>query len=251
MVWDVNKKIIRPNKNVIPFAGNASSGQRNVFGTTSESDNLETNLSTEYELGWEFLSDLPPTKQDYNGAQFTNSLLASYIFQQGVVEWSTNQSYFTNSIVSHNGAIYISTTGEDGTPNIGNDPENDTGDWINPEGSKPTVFIYAIGSIQQSILSEEAFKSLNGANWVLWDSNTDITGTDLASIIGIDTLPDASGRVFRNAGGNAAPLGELQDDATALNGLLDVGHTHVSSNLKGTRGYYIAQQSYPDDVPES
>ena len=88
---------------------------------------------------------------------------------------------------------------------------------------------FAIGSIQQSILTEEQFQNENGSQWVLWGASTDISGTKLADIIGSDTLPDATGRVFRNAGGNAAALGQVQDQETAVNGL-----ELTSGNASGT-----------------
>ena len=232
MVWDINKKIIRPNKDIIPFAGNASAGERTTFGTTSESDNLEENLNANYFRGWGINPDnTPPTVQDFAGSQFTVSLLNDYIYQCGIPEWDINQIYFKDSIAIYQGYLYISTTGDETQPNIGNSPLN-TDSWALPEGGG--ISTLTIGSIQQSILTEEQFQAEAGPEWILWADNTEITGTALASILGIDTLPDASGRVFRNVGGNAAPLGEVQSEATAVNSLV-ANHSHSGDTFKGKR----------------
>lgn len=78
---------------------------------------------------------------------------------------------------------------------------------------------FMVGSVQVSILNQEQFQTLMGsADWVLMDGRS-IKGTRLAKLTGMENLPDASGRFFRMAGGNAASLGAVQGQATALNGL--------------------------------
>ena len=70
---------------------------------------------------------------------------------------------------------------------------------------------FAIGSIQQSILDLAQFQALNGAGWVLMDGS-DISGSALATLTGTTTLPDATGCFLRNAGGEAAAVGVVQND---------------------------------------
>ena len=123
MSWDINKKVGRPKKSIKPFGSDAQTGERTVFGSNSISDELEENLSVDFERGWGIVpQESPPTRQDFNAGMFTNSLLASYLFQQGVPEWDSNQAYFINSIVQKDGQLFVSTDGTDGSANIGNDP---------------------------------------------------------------------------------------------------------------------------------
>lgn len=105
--------------------------------------------------------------------------------------------------------------------------------------------LFAIGSIQQSVLTEVQFQAQQSDKWVLMDGR-DITGSALAGITGWANLPDASGRFLRSSGGDADPtVGGLQSQATAVNGLglsgtsptlstntfADPSHTHGSSAL--------------------
>lgn len=112
---------------------------------------------------------------------------------------------------------------------------------------------WAVGSIQQSLLTEAQFQTEMGTEWVLMDGQS-IAGSKLASIIG-DNLPDATtnGAFLRCEGGNAQSLaatiaGTVQAEATAKNGLansassvsgtaLSAGnHTHTVNTVKGTAG---------------
>lgn len=76
---------------------------------------------------------------------------------------------------------------------------------------------FAIGSIQQSVLDLIDFQAEMGStDWVLCDGSN-ITGSALATYIG-NTLPDATGRFLRTAGGNAAAMRVQQaDEAKAHN----------------------------------
>ena len=249
MAWDNTKQILRPKKNIKPFSADSIENERTIFGSTQFSNDLESNLSEEYELGWEYLeaeNKTNPSMEDFNAVMFTNSLLTSYIFQQGVVEWSTNQSYFTNSIAKKGATLYKSLTGEDETPNIGNDPEEEgSSNW--EKVLFQSVGGLSIGSIQQSMLTESQFQTFNGPEWVLWNSALDITGTALADALGTNTLADASGKVFRNVGGNAAPLGEAQLQDTAVNGLSAGAHSHSAGDLK----LWVAGNGSTTDVGEA
>ena len=123
MSWDINKKLKRPNKTVKPFGSDAQTGERTVFGSNTISDDIDENLSVEYERGWGIVPrESPPTRQDFAGSMFTSSNLSAYLYQQGIAEWDSNQTYFLHSVCQAGGQIYISTEGDDGSPNIGNDP---------------------------------------------------------------------------------------------------------------------------------
>ena len=72
-----------------------------------------------------------------------------------------------------------------------------------------------VGEVKQSILTEAQFQSLYGDTWVLMDGR-DITGSDLATVTGNTTLPDARGIFLRGknngrSDGNENPAGELAE----------------------------------------
>ena len=82
-----------------------------------------------------------------------------------------------------------------------------------------------IGTIEQSILTEAQFETAlsigDKGKWALCDGR-DITGTDLATVTGNNTLPDLRGAFLRMAGTNASnsawiggSLGAWQEDTTA------------------------------------
>jgi hypothetical protein len=83
-----------------------------------------------------------------------------------------------------------------------------------------------IGVIQQALLTESQFQSLNGSCWVAM-SGQSIAGSDYAILTGLTTLPNAQGRFLRNSGGDAAPLATLQDDELK-------SHTHVAGAVYNT-----------------
>lgn len=123
----------RFNGNVVPFASNATSGERTIFGDwNTESDNIDDNLNADFIAGWEAglegaLNPYPPS-QYFNAALYTSTKLIAYLYQQGIAEWNTTQEYKTNSIaVGSNGNIYKSIIDS----NIGNNPTTDSINWIN------------------------------------------------------------------------------------------------------------------------
>lgn len=85
-----------------------------------------------------------------------------------------------------------------------------------------------IGDVKWSRLSEAQFQALHGTTWVLYDGRN-ISGSGLATLLGISTLEDHRGLVSRaknngrsdgseNPGGDLA-LGTFQNDAMQ-------GHRH-------------------------
>ena len=125
----------RFNGKVVPFASGASSGERTIFGDWStSSDDINANLNADFIAGWEnglegTLNPYPPS-QYFNAALYTVSSLVSYLYQQGVAEWNTNQDYLLNSYcIASNGKIYRAKTGTTGSPNNGNNPISDAINW--------------------------------------------------------------------------------------------------------------------------
>jgi len=98
----------------------------------------------------------------------------------------------------------------------------------------------SVGTIQQSLLTESQFQSLQGNCWVTMIGQ-DVTGTDYHSITGRTSLPNASGKFLRNVGGNATSLGNSQDDAFQ-------GHRHggkyYPSGSGGGGGDWLTELNY-------
>lgn len=78
--------------------------------------------------------------------------------------------------------------------------------------------IFQVGDIKQSLLTVAQFQELHSDKWVLLDGR-DIAGSKYAALTGNTVIPDIAGKFLRAAGGNAAPLGTSQGQATARNGL--------------------------------
>ena len=90
----------------------------------------------------------------------------------------------------------------------------------------------AVGSIQQSLLSEAQFQAVMGTtNWVLANGQG-VSGSQYNNITGNSNVPDFRGCFIRMTGGEAKPLGILQYDAANLSNLsieTQVGGTTVST----------------------
>lgn len=112
-------KFNRFNGHLLPFAQNALTEERTVFGSLLESDNIDQNVNTDFLRGFGIYGSLDfPTREDFNGFGFTMSYLTSYLYQQGLPEFNMLQEYNSGSMASHAGGIVVSK--EDA--NIGDDP---------------------------------------------------------------------------------------------------------------------------------
>lgn len=121
----------RFNGNVVPFADDATSTNRTVFGGTTQSDTLDDNLNADFKKGWEIvgLND-NPTREDFNGMGYTLGALTAYLYEMGISEWNASQNYRANSrVTGSDGKIYKSLTGTTGIPNVGNNPTTDAVNW--------------------------------------------------------------------------------------------------------------------------
>ena len=121
----------RFNGNVEPFAVNATATNRTIFGDVIQSDDIDDNLNADFKKGWEIVGiNDNPTKQDFNALAYTLGNLTSYLYQQGIALWNTNQKYYMGSrCIGSDGQIYKALTGTDPLPNAGNDPIADTINW--------------------------------------------------------------------------------------------------------------------------
>ena len=123
--------IARFNGNVVPFADDATSTNRTVFGGTTQSDAIDDNLNADFKKGWEIvgLND-NPTREDFNAMGYTLGALISYLYEMGISEWNSLQNYRINSrVIGSNGKIYKALTGTTGTPNVNHNPTSDAINW--------------------------------------------------------------------------------------------------------------------------
>lgn len=117
----------RFNGNVVPFADESTSTNRTVFGSETQSDDIDDNLNSDFKKGWEIvgLND-NPTREDFNAMGYTLGYLTSYLYQNGVAEYNLLQEYKNNSIaIGTDGNIYQSLVDN----NIGN-ALTDTTKWV-------------------------------------------------------------------------------------------------------------------------
>lgn len=88
----------------------------------------------------------------------------------------------------------------------------------------------AVGSIQQSLLSEAQFQAVMGStNWVLANGQG-VSGSQYNLVTGFTNVPDFRGCFIRMTGGEAGLLGVKQDssvDSTQLSATTEIGGTSV------------------------
>lgn len=123
--------LARFNGNVVPFADDATSTNRTVFGGTTQSDTLDDNLNADFKKGWEIvgLND-NPTREDFNAMGYTLGALTAYLYEMGISEWNASQNYRIGSrVIGSDRKIYKALTGTTGTPNVNNNPTSDTVNW--------------------------------------------------------------------------------------------------------------------------
>lgn len=124
-------KITRYDGNFKAFGSDATGAERTVFGSTTQTDDLTTNLGAEYQRGWGVLpSGQKPPKQYFNGALFGTSQAVAYLHQAGVAEWNGEQEYHAGSITNRNGQIFVCLTDDHVSATT---PENDPTNWSNDD----------------------------------------------------------------------------------------------------------------------
>ena len=111
------------------FANN--SNQVGVFGTGVDketSKNVETLQSADYEDGWSsaiITNKNYPIWQEMDGVQYGLSYQLKYLFQNGIPEWLSTETYYTNNYCSYGGYIYQSLQDD----NINHNPALNDGYW--------------------------------------------------------------------------------------------------------------------------
>lgn len=181
--------IARFNGNVVPFADDATSTNRTVFGGTTQSDLIDDNLNTNFKKGWEIvgLND-NPTREDFNAMGYTLGALTAYLYEMGISEWNASQNYRINSrVIGSDGNIYKALTGTTGTPNVNHNPTSDAINWelefknfvdlINNQtiaGIK-TFSSNIVGSITGNSATATKLQTAKTINGVLFDGSENIS----------------------------------------------------------------------------
>ena len=130
-------KITRYGGNFKAFGSDATGTERTVFGSTTQTDDLTTNLGAEYQRGWGVLpSGQKPPKQYFNGALFGTSQAVAYLHQAGVAEWNGEQEYHAGSITNRNGQIFVCLKNDHVSASA---PETDSTNWRLDDGSVATI----------------------------------------------------------------------------------------------------------------
>lgn len=217
------------------FGENSQADEMTSFGSPTLNNpvftrDLDVIQSTEYVNGW-FPTILEgairPYAEDMNGMFYLFSYQLKYILEQGIAEWDSGTTYYTNSLAKYGTEIYISLVDN----NTGNNPISSIGYWqwyagLNNPNALP------IGTIQ-----DYAGTSLTNNQWTFCDgralSRTDyaelfaVIGTTYGAGDGTNTfnVPDMRQRFSLGlaSSGNYATLG-------ATGGAID--HTHVVKGHK-------------------
>lgn len=105
-------------------------GSENAGGTSYEvSENPETIQSNDaWEGGWGAASNnglRQPALQDFQAISKVETTAQKYIFQEGVPEYLSTETYYINSFCKYNNKLYYSLTDD----NTGNNPESDNVNW--------------------------------------------------------------------------------------------------------------------------
>lgn len=103
--------------------GSAKVGTYNATGDVATIQSLPA-----WSNGW--IDAVTPTDQfpplpEMTGVHKVLSYQNAYLLQQGIPEWDSGTTYYTNGFCSKNGDVYVSQSDN----NLNNDPENDTVHW--------------------------------------------------------------------------------------------------------------------------
>jgi len=189
-------KIDRFDGNLAAFASTATGTNRTIFGSISQSDTLDDNITANFLTGWEIIGATDaPSKQDFNGLSYTTTLLLSYLHQMGVAEWNTSQEYYIGSAAIYDGEFYISKT----DANVGNQPDVSTGNWKRLVTAEEVLPAGAVQWFAQSV-APSGWLECDGTTYLM--SAYPILGAALGSTYGGDgitdfAVPDLRGKFVR------------------------------------------------------
>lgn len=219
------------------FCGGAGEQQTSVFGTMKNPDpdyskDPETLQGANWPQGWQnaIAADDAPFMEDMNSLFYVLSYMIKYLYQHGIPEWSSKETYIAyKSVVLRNGKFYLAkqTTGADNPHN----PENDSSniywylalDPVNPPASQNWVQGYAqsLANLSQTIdgstskyPSNKAVQTAVGAKQnTITGAATTIVSSNLATNRAL--ISDGSGKVAVSAV-TSTELGYLDGVTSAI-----------------------------------
>lgn len=154
-------KIARTNQPV--FGNKGNNDEFAVFGSMKSGTPVYSKTvptlfqSPAFLQGWQdaVAADKAPFLEEMNGLFYALSSQLAYLFQQGLPEWDSETTYYTNSFCQVDGTVYKSLTDE----NVGNKPTEDTTNWeVWSAGGSGSGL--PIGFIGQSIVPVDETKGL-------------------------------------------------------------------------------------------
>lgn len=226
--------------NVVPFASEATSTNRTVFGAETQSDDIDDNLNADFKKGWEIvgLND-NPTREDFNAMGYTLGNLISYLYQNGVAEWNDKQEYKINSIaIGTDGNIYQSLVDS----NIGN-ALTDTTKWVCIASKNSIVNSIAelktISNIESINVLGYYEKGDGGGGLFYWDNSS--TEADNGGTI-IQATGVTTGRWKRVFSGavNVKWFGAKGDGVTDDSVAIQKAYNYLAVDIKGGTIYIPA-----------
>lgn len=102
-------KLERYNGTIAAFASDAQGQERTSFGTETITDDINQQINAFFKRGWGIVGSADqPSIQDFNALGFTTTQLLAYLYQQGVAAYNPDQEYYKESVVMHNGSLWVS-----------------------------------------------------------------------------------------------------------------------------------------------
>lgn len=114
--------------NALTVANNVAVWGSLADGSPAYSGDLGTiqSLSTfEQGLNGAVIGNRSPAIQDLNGLFYLLTGQIAYLLQNGIPEWDSGTTYYTNQICRVGTVLFVSLTNS----NVGNDPTTDTNNW--------------------------------------------------------------------------------------------------------------------------
>jgi hypothetical protein len=222
-------KITRPGKNIVAFGSNAEGTERTTFGTTTQANDLDSNLNDSFARGWGIVagSDLP-TKQDFNAMGYTLGQLNAYLYQMGIAEYDASQEYHQNSFTNYNGVIYKSLTNN----NVGNTPNTSTTNWESVIDGKYLPLIGGTLSGDLTAPNITANKSLTVGSAKVTYSTVGLNFDKPLLINGAAVLKQGD----YNVGNSNLSTSNVTDDLAQSSSFIGCSYTNVPASIKSSIG---------------
>lgn len=237
------------------FCGGAGEQQTSVFGTMKNPDpdyskDPETLQGANWPQGWQnaIAADDAPFMEDMNSLFYVLSYMIKYLYQHGIPEWSSKETYTAHkSVVLRNGKFYLAkqTTGADNPQDPATDSSNTYWylalDPVNPPADQNWVKGYAqsLANLSQTIdgstskyPSNKAVQTAVGAKQnTITGAATTIVSSNLATNRAL--ISDGSGKVAVSAV-TSTELGYLDGVTSSIQTQLNNKANTSLSNLTAT-----------------